>query len=89
MLVQHVPTGNPRGFPVGTCWTSKVDPYEGVSYVGRSVKELAKLEPEAVVHLLHRKHLPSDEELAAFKADLQARSKVDPDPPSNGPGGPP
>ncbi len=74
---KHLNTGL-RGFPVGTCWTSKVDPYEGVSYVGHSVKDLAKLEPEAVVHLLHRKHLPNDDELGAFKADLAARSKVDP-----------
>ncbi|MCO4769287.1 MAG: citrate (Si)-synthase [Deltaproteobacteria bacterium] len=74
---KHLNTGL-RAFPVGTCWTSKVDPMEGVSYVGRSVKDLAKLEPEAVVFLLHNKHLPSDEELAAFKADLASRATVDP-----------
>lgn len=73
----HLNTGL-RGFPVGTCWTSKVDPYEGVSYVGKSIKDLAKLEPEAVVFLLHNKHLPNDDELAAFKADLQSRATVDP-----------
>jgi len=74
---KHLNTGL-RGIPVGTCWTSAVDPYEGVSYVGRSVKELAKLEPEAVVFLLHNKHLPSESELAAFKADLASRAAVDP-----------
>ncbi|MFT7521963.1 MAG: hypothetical protein ACI9MC_004115, partial [Kiritimatiellia bacterium] len=34
-----------RGFPVGTCRTSRVDPYEGVSYVGYPIKELAHLDP--------------------------------------------
>lgn len=72
----HLNTGL-RGFPVGTCWTSKVDPHEGVSYVGNNIKDLAKLEPEAVVFLLHNKHLPSDDELASFKADLQSRATVD------------
>jgi citrate synthase len=74
---KHLNTGL-RGIPVGTCWTSAVDPYKGVSYVGRSIKDLANLEPEAVVFLLHRKRLPDAAELAAFKADLAARSTVDP-----------
>ncbi len=67
-----------RGYPVGTCWTSRVDPNEGVSYVGYPIAELAYLDPEAVVHLLHRKHLPNAEELAAFKADIASRATVDP-----------
>ncbi|MCB9680412.1 MAG: citrate (Si)-synthase [Alphaproteobacteria bacterium] len=68
----HLDTGL-RGIPVGTCGTSAVDPIKGVSYVGYPVAELYELEPEAVVHLLFYKHLPSDDELAAFKADLRAR----------------
>ena len=35
-----------RGFPVGTVRTSKVDPQQGVSYVGHSVRDLASLDPE-------------------------------------------
>ncbi len=73
----HLNTGL-RGFPVGTCRTSRVDPMKGVSYVGYSVKELADRDPEEVVFLLHQKHLPSAAELAAFKADLVARSAVNP-----------
>ncbi len=73
----HLNTGL-RGFPVGTTRTSRVDPKEGVSYVGYSVKELAYEDPEAVVYLLHNKQLPTDEQLAAFKADLVKRSAVDP-----------
>ena len=34
-----------RGFPVGTCWTSMVDPEEGVSYVGYPIADLAELAP--------------------------------------------
>ena len=73
----HLNTGL-RGYPVGTCRTSKVDPLTGVSYVGYPITELAFRDPEEVVFLLHNKHLPSAEELAAFKADLVRRSPLDP-----------
>lgn len=65
-----------RGFPVGTCKTSRVDPNEGVSYVGYPIKELYTLEPEAVIHLLLHKELPDDDQLAAFKADLKSREGI-------------
>ena len=74
---QHLNTGL-RGFPVGTCRTSKVDPIKGLSYVGYPITELAFVEPEAAVYLLFYKELPNAEQLAAFKADLVARSTVDP-----------
>jgi len=67
-----------RGVPVGTVRTSKVDPQRGVSYVGYSIADLAKLDPEAVIFLLIYKHLPSTDELTPFKADLVSRSAVDP-----------
>lgn len=73
---QHLNTGL-RGFPVGTCRTSKVDPIKGLSYVGYPIADLAFEEPEAVVYLLFYKELPNAEQLAAFKADLVARSKMD------------
>ncbi|MCB9662929.1 MAG: citrate (Si)-synthase [Alphaproteobacteria bacterium] len=69
---KHLDTGL-RGFPVGTCGTSAVDPVQGVSYVGYPIAELYDVEPEAAVYLLFEKHLPSADELAAFKADLRAR----------------
>jgi citrate synthase len=72
----HLNTGL-RGFPVGHVRTSKVDPYEGVSYVGYSVKELADLDPEAVIYLMFNKELPNDEQLVAFKANLAGRSTID------------
>lgn len=73
---EHLDTGL-RGFPVGTVRTSFVDPIEGVHYVGYPVEDLAHIEPEAAVFLLFHKHLPSADELAAFKADLARRATVD------------
>jgi citrate synthase len=67
-----------RGVPVGTCWTSLVDPDEGVSYVGYPIADLAYLPPESVLYLLYNKDLPNEQELQAFRQDLAARSSVDP-----------
>lgn len=72
----HLDTGL-RGFPVGRCSTSKVDPIGGVSYVGHPIAELAYSEPEAVAFLLLERRMPSAEELAAFQADLVARRGLD------------
>ena len=74
---EHLDTGL-RGFPVGTCRTSSVDPMEGVHYVGYPVADLAYLDPEAVVYLIFNKELPDADQLAAFKADLASRATVDP-----------
>jgi citrate synthase len=74
---EHLNTGL-RGFPVGTVRTSKVDPQEGVSYVGYPIKDLAHLDPEAIVYLLFKKELPNADQLASFKKELVGRSKVNP-----------
>lgn len=74
---KHLDTGL-RGFPVGRVRTSRVDPQEGVSYVGRPIAELAKMDPEAVIFLLLNKRLPEADELAEIKADLAERSVVEP-----------
>jgi len=73
---KHLNTGM-RGFPVGTCRTSMVDPQDGVSYVGYPIKQLAEREPEEVVYLLLHREMPDQEQLGAFKADLKARMGVD------------
>ncbi len=75
ITTRHLNTGL-RGFPVGTVRTSRVDPMEGVSYVGYSVKDLANLDPEAVVYLMFNKELPNAEQLSAFKADLASRANL-------------
>ena len=67
-----------RGYPVGTCWTSHVDAEIGVTYCGYRIAELAHLLPESVIFLLFNKHLPNEQEAAAFRADIAARSAVSP-----------
>jgi len=67
-----------RGIPVGTVRTSFVDPHKGLHYVGYPITDIWHIDPEAAVYLLFNKELPNDDELAAFKADLVSRSKVDP-----------
>ena len=65
-----------RGYPVGTCETSYVDPQEGVSYVGYPIADLAFMPAEDIIYLLFNKSLPTAEEKAAFTADIAARSEV-------------
>ena len=65
-----------RGVPVGTCRTSFVTPNEGVHYCGYPIAELAEIEPEDVVYLLHNKELPTPEESSAFKQDLAQRAAI-------------
>ena len=77
ITAEHLDTGL-RGFPVGTCWTSKVDPEIGVSYVGYPIDQLAYMEPESIIYLVFNKNLPTPEQAAAFKADLARRATVDP-----------
>ena len=65
-----------RGYPVGTCETSYVDPEAGVSYVGYPIADLAFMPAEDIIYLLFNKSLPTAEEKAAFTADIAARSEV-------------
>ena len=47
---EHLDTGL-RGFPVGYCPTSYVDPQKGLFYCGKSIAELAYKEPKEVIYL--------------------------------------
>jgi len=71
----HLNTGL-RGFPVGTCRTSKVDPEKGVSYMGYPIAELAFQDPEAVVYLLLHHDLPNHEQLTEFKQVLAEHTGI-------------
>ncbi|MDN3507538.1 MAG: citrate (Si)-synthase [Simkaniaceae bacterium] len=42
-----------RGYPVGYCTTSSVDPQKGLFYRGKKVAEIADYTPEQMIHLLH------------------------------------
>ncbi len=73
----HLDTGL-RGFPVGTCPISDVDPIKGLSYGGIPIAELAHLDPEEVIHLLLRKDLPDAAKLAVFHGELLGQGPLNP-----------
>ncbi len=74
---EHLETGM-RGYPVGLCTTSSVDPQKGLFYVGRPLSKLARRRPEEVIYLLYHGHEASEKELADFVADIQKRSVCSP-----------
>src|SRR5690349_19072391 len=68
-----------RGFPVGYCTTSAVDPTKGLSYIGRPIADLAAHDPVYVIYLLLNGREGSDTELKAFADELKKRSTCSPD----------
>ncbi|KAJ8306771.1 hypothetical protein KUTeg_015674 [Tegillarca granosa] len=73
----HLDTGL-RGFPVGTCGTSKVDPTKGLSYRGYFIKELARKRPIEVIYLLLNGELPDEEQFKQFHEELLTHYVDDP-----------
>ncbi|MGA8163939.1 MAG: citrate (Si)-synthase [Waddliaceae bacterium] len=74
----HLETGM-RGYPVGYCTTSTVDPAKGLFYVGRPVSALAGREPESVIYLLYHGKEGTDSEIQAFSQRLQKRAQCSPE----------
>ncbi len=68
-----------RGFPIGYCVTSSVDPNKGLHYAGKPVDQLAFRQPEEVIFLLYYGKEGSQSEVEAFKKDLQKRSRLAPE----------
>lgn len=75
---EHLETGM-RGFPVGYCPTSTVDPNKGLFYVGRPVAQLAFCRPEEVIYLLVFGKEGSRKEIEVFFADMHKRSHLKPE----------
>lgn len=73
----HLDTGL-RGFPVGTCPNSHVDPMKGLFYSGYAIPHLADKQPEEVMYLLIKREMPDAAQLADFKKQLAANSKLHP-----------
>lgn len=73
----HLETGL-RGFPVGYCTTSHVDPITGLFYAGLPVADLANWQPEEVIYLLYFGKRGTKEEVKSFTLDLQKRTKLSP-----------
>lgn len=66
-----------RGFPVGTCPNSDVDPQKGLTYGGYPIADLADRQPEEVIYLLLKRELPDAAQLSKFKMELIANSRLD------------
>jgi citrate synthase len=64
-----------RGYPVGYCTTSSVDPLKGLFYVGHPVSEIDHWEPEQVIYLLYHGNEGMPEEVAKFAKDLRQRAE--------------
>lgn len=64
-----------RGYPVGYCTTSHVDPVKGLYYVGHPVSEMSHWEPVQVIYLLYHGREGTSSEVAKFSLDLIQRSK--------------
>ncbi len=71
---EHLETGM-RGFPVGYCTTSSVDPQKGLFYVGRPMSEVAFWEPEEVIYLLFHGAKGNEQQVTAFRDELNKRAE--------------
>lgn len=69
----HLETGM-RGFPVGYCVTSFVDPQKGLFYCEKPVDQLAGSKPQDVIFLLYHGYEGSDKERSEFFQELKKRA---------------
>lgn len=64
-----------RGYPVGYCTTSTVDPLKGLHYASHPLSEICHWDPAQVIYLLLNGTVGSADEVKNFTVDLQGRSK--------------
>lgn len=64
-----------RGYPVGYCTTSTVDPVKGLFYAGIPVSDLSQNEPIEVIYLLYYGKKGTALEVDQFAKELQQRAK--------------
>ena len=62
-----------RGYPVGYCVTSFVDPQKGLQYCGKPIGEIARWKPQEAIYLLYHGREGSHEEITAFYDELKQR----------------
>ncbi len=65
-----------RGFPVGYCPTSTVDPQKGLFYMGHPISELAGWRPEEVIYLIMHAKAGSAAEVSAYFSKLKAHASL-------------
>jgi citrate synthase len=68
-----------RGFPVGYCPTSTVNPTKGLYYVDKTIGEIAPWSPERVIFLLYHGRDGTEKEVEAFASDLRKRAVCSPE----------
>jgi len=59
-----------RGYPVGFCVTSSVDPKTGLHYCGKPLSQIASWKPEEVIYLLYYGKQGNAEEVKTFFAKI-------------------
>ncbi len=67
-----------RGYPVGYCSTSTVDPEKGLYYAGRPLAEMTDWQPEQVIYLLYFGRDGTEAEVEKFSLELKNRMPCDP-----------
>lgn len=67
-----------RGFPVGYCPTSTVNPTKGLYYGDKNIQEISTWKPMQVIYLLYYGKEGLEKEVEAFAQDLQKRAKCSP-----------
>ena len=63
-----------RGYPVGYCTTSFVDPIKGLFYRGKPISELCFWEPERVLYLLYYGKEGTSKDIDHFSKELRKRA---------------
>ena len=62
-----------RGFPVGYCTTSFVDPIKGLFYRGKPIADLCTWEAERVIYLLKHGKEGTSQDITRFSEELKKR----------------
>ncbi|MDN3505721.1 MAG: citrate (Si)-synthase [Simkaniaceae bacterium] len=62
-----------RGYPIGYCDTSHVDPDQGLFYCGRSIREMALKSPEEVIYLLYHRKEGSVGDVESFFSEINTQ----------------
>lgn len=65
-----------RGYPVGYCTTSYVDPQKGLFYIGRPVSQMSHWDPVAAMYLLYSGEEGTKDEVREFEEKLQRKAKI-------------
>jgi citrate synthase len=65
-----------RGFPVGYCPTSTVDPQKGLFYMGLPIKTLSSWSPESVIYLLTHGKEGSEHEVQLYFSKIEEQAAL-------------